>query len=212
MNTSKFTMNALMVIVLVFSVLGLVFTVWIYDLGEHAYLVSDYEAIEGTDLSIRYSTKEVSGIYRGAQNNDELMLEGNFGYDRGTTVREGHLYLNEYSYSDLDLVFCDAVAVDTKTFEKKTLMKNGMLRGRCASGELVCRGNCLLPSNMPDTNSLCRLYGMTSSKLDPSSKSAVVLFIDPASGEVVCSVVDEDAFSEDFDERWLSRTLEEVQQ
>ena len=209
MNNTKFTMNALLVIVTVFSVIGLLFTVGIYDMGEHAYLVTDYQVIKGTDLSIRYSTKEPSGIYRGSKYDDELVLEGNFGFDKGTTFREGKLYLNEYKYTDTDLTLCDVVCVDTDTLEKKVIMKNGMLRGCCASGELVCRGDCLLQSNMPETNSLCRLYAMTSSKLDPSSETAAVLFIDPASGDIVYTAEDP-AAPEDFDERWLSRTLEEV--
>ena len=209
MNSTKFTMNALLVIVTVFSAIGLLFTVGIYDMGQHAYLVSDYQEIEGTDLSIRYSTKDPSGIYRGSKYDDELVLEGDFGYDKGTTFSEGHLYLNEYRYTDTGLVLCDAVCVDTVTFEKKVIMKNAMLRGRCASGELVCRGDCLLQSNTPDTNSLCRLYAMTSSKLDPLSERATVVFIDPASGETVYTAED-DAAAVDFDERWLSRTLEEV--
>ena len=54
MNNAKFTINALLVIVTVFSAIGLLFTVGIYDMGQHVYLVTDYQAIEGTDLSIRY--------------------------------------------------------------------------------------------------------------------------------------------------------------
>lgn len=210
MNNTKFTMNALLVIVTVFSAIGLLFTVGLYDMGQHVYLINDYQAIEGTDLSIRYSTKDVSGIYRGPQNNDELVLEGNFGYDPGTTYSNGHLYLNEYRYTDTGLVLCDATCVDTDSFGKKVIMKNAMLRGLCASGELVCRGDCLLQSNMPETNSLCRLYAMTSSKLDPLSESATVLFIDPANGDIVYAAEDDSPSAEAFDERWLSRTLEEV--
>lgn len=210
MNNAKFTINALLVIVTVFSAIGLLFTVGIYDMGQHVYLVTDYQAIEGTDLSIRYSTKEPSGVYRGPQNNDELKLEGEFGYDAGTTFSDGHLYLNEYRYTDTGLMLCDAVCVDTDSFDKKVIVKNGMLRGRCASGELVCRGDCLLQSNMPAANSLCKLYAMTDSKLDPVSGRATVTFIDPASGEVVYTATDDNAQSDDFDERWLSRTLEEV--
>ena len=209
MNNTKFTMNALLVIVTVFSAIGLLFTVGIYDMGEHVYLITDYEPIEGTDLSIRYSTKEPSGIYRGQKINDELMLEGEFGYDMGTTYSEGKLYLNEYRYTDTGLVLCDAVCIDTDSFEKTVIMKNAMLRGRCASGELVCRGDCMLESNTPDANSLCWIYAMTSSKLDPLAEKTTVLFIDPASGDIVYTAADDTA-AKDFDERWLSRTLEEV--
>ena len=210
MNNSKFTMNALMVIVLVFSVIAMLFTVGIYDMGKHAYLISDYQKIKGTDLSIRYSTKDQCGIYRGSKYDDALVVEGNFGYDRGTSVCNGRLYLNEYSYSDMGLVFCDAVVIDTENFEKKVLMENAMLRGRCESGELVCCGECLMQVNAPDTNSLCKLYGMTSASIDPASGSATVAFIDPDSGEIVYSTKDDDGLKGNFDKRWLSRTLEEV--
>ena len=212
MNNSRFTMNALMVIVLVFSAIAMAFTVGIYDIGKHAFLISDYQPIPGTDLSLRYSTKDFCGIYRGPKYDDELVLEGNFGYDRGTTVGKGELYLNEYSYTNMGLVFCDAVAVDTETFEKRVLMKNAMLRGRCESGEIVCLGDCLMQTNSPGTDSLCKLYGMTDPDIDPLSGSATVLFIDPASGEIVYSVRDDNALSEDFDDRWLTHTLEEVRQ
>ena len=210
MNNTRFTVNALLVIVTVFSAIGLLFTVGIYDMGQHFYLVTDYEAIKGTDLSIRYSTKEPSGIYRGSQYDDELMLEGDFGYDRGTTYSEGKLYLNEYRHTNTGIMLCDAVCIDTESFEKKVIMKNAMLRGHCASGELVCRGECMLQTNMPSTNSLCRLYAMTSSNIDPMSDKATVLFIDSGSGDIVYTTEDDAASAEEFDERWLSRTLEEV--
>lgn len=209
MNNTKFTMNALLVIVTIFSAIGFLFTVGIYNMGQHVYLISDYEAIKGTDLSIRYSTKDPSGIYRGTKNDDELMLEGDFGYDKGTTFCEGRLYLNEYSYTNAGIVLCDAVCIDTESFGKKIIMKNGMLRGRCASGELVCRGDCMLQTNTPDTNSLCRLYAMTSAKIDPLPEKSTVLFIDAESGEIVYTAED-DTPAEAFDERWLSHTLEEV--
>ena len=210
MNNTKFTMNALLVIMTVFSAIGLLFTVGIYDMGQHVYLITDYQAIKGTDLSIRYSTKDPSGIYRGSKYDDELVIEGDFGYDKGTTFSEGRLYLNEYRYTDTRLMLCDAVCVDTDNAGKKVIVKNGMLRGRCESGELVCLGDCLLQTNMPETNSLCRLYAMTSPEIDPLSGSATVLFIDPASGEIVYTAEDDSASAEEFDERWLSRTLEEV--
>lgn len=211
MNKPKFTMNALLVAVFFFSLIAVYFTVEAYDLGEHAFLITDQQAIEGTDLSIKYSTKEPSGIYCGAKIDDGLMLEGNFGYDAGTTYSNGNLYLNEYDYSNADLVFCDAVCVDTESFDKKVIMKNAMLRGRCKSGELVCVGGSMLSPNKPDANSLCRLYEMTSSQLDPSADIVTVLFIDPTSGEVVYRAEGEENLTgKEFDARWINRTLEEV--
>ena len=44
LNNTKFTMNALLVIVTVFSAIGLLFTVGIYDMGQHAFLVSSTAA------------------------------------------------------------------------------------------------------------------------------------------------------------------------
>lgn len=210
MSKAKFTMNALLVVVIVFSAIGLFFTVGLYDMGEKAFLVVDRQPIKGTDLYIKYSTHEPGGIYRGPEYDDELLVEGNFGFDKGTIFDKGRLYLNEYRFTNTGLVLCDAVCIDTDSFEKNVIMENAILCGRCASGELVCLGDCLLSSNDPDTNSLCRLYSMTSSKIDPSSQSATVLFIDTASGETVYSMRDEDAWQEDPEERWLSRTLEEV--
>lgn len=211
MSRSKFTMNALLVAVFLFSLIAVYLTVEAYDLGEHAFLITDYQPIEGTDLSLRYSTKDISGIYQGSQQDDALKLEGNFGYDAGTTYSDGKLYLNEYDYSNADLVFCDAVCVDTESFEKKVIMKNAMLRGRCKSGELVCVGGSLLSTNKPDTNSLCRLYEMTSPQLDPVADSVTVLFIDPASGETVYKAEGEENLTgKEFDARWINRTLEEV--
>ena len=87
-------MNALMVIAPVFSVIAMLFTVGIYDMGKHAYLISDYQKIKGTDLSIRYSTKDQCGIYRGSKYDDALVVEGNFGYDRGTTVCNVFILMN----------------------------------------------------------------------------------------------------------------------
>ena len=211
MSKPKFTMNALLVAVFLFSLIAVYLTVEAYDIGEHAFLITDYQPIEGTDLSLRYSTKDPSGIYRGTQLDDELMLEGSFGYDAGTTYSEGKLYLNEYDYSNAELVFCDAVCVDTETFEKTVIMNNAMLRGRCKSGELVCVGDSLLSTNKPDTNSLCRLYEMTSPQLDPAADSVTVLFIDPASGEAVYRTEGEkDLTGKEFDVRWINRTLEKV--
>ena len=212
MNRSKFTMNALLLVVFFFSLIAVYFTVRAYDIGEHAFLITDYQAIEGTDLAIRYSNKDPSGIYRGPKYNDKLMLEGDFGFDQGTTYNDGKLYLNEYCYSDADLVFCDAVCVDTETFEATVIMENAMLRGRCESGELVCVGDCLLEVNKPGTSSLCKLYGMTSS-IDPASDCVTVLYIDPASGEVVYRAEGEKSLEgKEFDARWIHRTLEEVRQ
>ena len=51
------------------------------------------------------------------------------------------------------------------------------------------------------------------SKIDPLSGSVTVLYIDPASGEVVYRTEGETGLTEkEFDARWINRTLEEVRQ
>lgn len=213
MNNAKFTLNALLVVIMAFSAIGLLVTVNTFDAAGYMYSINDYHPIKGTDLWIRYATKEPSGIYKGMKNTAELKLEGRFGYDWGVAVCGDDLYLNEYFDSDAGLVMSDLVRVNMDTFEEETVCGNTILRGRCASGELVCISDCMLPSNMTKTNSLCKLYAMTDPELDPSSDGATVMFLDPSSGEVVYSVWDDHALTDKlFDKRYLIRTLEEVRQ
>ena len=212
MNNAKFTMNALLVIVLVFSAIGLFFTVGIYDMGQHVYLVSDYKQIKGTDLSIRYSTKEPSGLYRGTKNEDELLIEGNFGgNDSGIAVCGDKLYLNEYTFTDTGMMLSEVVMIDMNSFDEYSILKNAELRGRCASGELVCVGDCLPGPVTSDANSLRKLYCMTSGKLNSGEDAAVIYYIDPDSGEPVYSTSYDNGMSDkEFNIHWLLRTLEEV--
>ena len=65
-------------------------------------------------------------------------------------------------------------------------------------------------ANAPDTNPLCQLYAMTDGDLHPEGKGATVLFLDPDTGEAVYSVWDDEALTDSFEDRYLSRTLEEV--
>jgi len=212
MNNSKFTMNALLVIVIIFSAIGLFFTVGIYDMGSHVYLVTDRTEIKGTDLSIKYSTKEPSGIYRGSKYDEELVLEGSFGgNEEGIAVCGDKLYLNEYTFTDAGLTLSEVVMVDTDSFDEYAVLENAALRGRCASGELVCAGDCMSESDKPAVNSLCRLYAMTSAKLRPGSDTATVYYLDPDSGEPVYSTSYNNSMSDkEFEACWLSHTLEEV--
>ena len=134
-----------------------------------------------------------------------LRLAGDFGYDWGCAAADGALYLNEYRSTDLGLMLCDLVRVDTATFEKTLLAADTVLRGQCASGELVCLAGTMLPSDLPETNRLCRLYAMTG-----GGGECRVLFLDPASGQVVYSVREPEPLSADLEGKYLSRTLGEV--
>lgn len=209
MNDSKFSLNALLIVLMVFSALGLFVTDKLYDMAGQIVVMYNYAPIEGTDLGIKYSTLEPSGIYRGPENNGELVLEGDFGYDWGAAMIGDQLYINEYSTTSVDMTLCDLVRVDTKTFDKEVVQKNTILRGRCRSGELVCVGNAFLPSNKPEVNSLCKLYAMTANDVRADS-TIRILFIDPDSGEIVYSVADRNALTNVVKKKYLMHTLEEV--
>ena len=70
--------------------------------------------------------------------------------------------------------------------------------------------NCLPSSDYPATNAFCSLYALSAPDIRPESSYAEVLFLDPATGEVLFRIPDEEAQTEGFEERYLQRTLEEV--
>ena len=207
MNASRFSVTALVLIVIIVSAIGFFFTVAVDNLS-HREAVNAYYPIEGTELSVRYSTQRPSGLYTGSRAAGTLRLEGDFGYDWGAALEGDSLYLNEYNTTALGMMLCDLVRVDTATFEKEVLFRNAVLRGRCASGELVCLSGFLMPSNYPATNSLMKLYAMSSPGLAPDGGD--VLYLEPATGEVLYRVRDSGTAEEEFDARYLLRTLEEV--
>lgn len=209
MRETKLTLNAFLLVILLISAIFFFFTVRMVSLAFHP-AVNVFAPIEGTELSVCYSSIKPNGIYEGPQNTAVMKLEGDFGYDWGAAKTERWLYLNEYTASELGLTLSRLVRVDLESFEKQELLGDAILRGRCASGELVCLSDSLLPSNYPKTNALCRLYALAAPGLRPESDGARVLFIDPDTGEILYSVRDEEALAEGFEQRYLQRTLEEV--
>ena len=209
MNDSRFTSHSFVLVFTILTAIFLFFAVKLADLADHRP-VNDYYHIKGTEYAIRYSTLKTSGIYRGDKNTGTLMLEGLYGFDWGCAAEGDWLYLNEYSRSSLGLLFCRVVRVDMRSFEKEVLMENAILRGRCASGELVCLKGCLMPSAFPKTNVLCSLYAVTDPSLRPGDDGADVVFLDARSAETLFTVRDDAVFSDGFDARYLARTLEEV--
>ena len=209
MGNARFSVNGLLVIVIIFSAILFLFTLKLTDLA-YRPAVNEIYPVEGSDLTIRYSSQTPNGLYRGQSQTAPVLLEGSFGYDWGAAVAADKLYLNEYDTSDLGMVYCSLVRVDLNTLEKEVLRKDTILRGRCASGELVCLGDCLMLANAPDTNPLCQLYAMTDGDLHPEGEGATVLFLDPNTGEAVYSVWDDEALTDSFEDRYISRTLEEV--
>ena len=212
MKQSKFTFNAFLLIVLIFSILAFFFTHFISGMADVAwhYGVNDSYEIEGSDFSIRYSDKKPNGIYEGDPVNGVLRVEGVFGHDWGIALEGDYLYLNEYRTSTFGMTYCQLVRINIHTFEKEVLLRDTILRGQCTSGELVCVSNTLMPSVQPKTNAFCRLYAMTAAGIDPERDGGTVLFLDAADASVLYQTEDDQALTDVFEERYLLRSLEEV--
>lgn len=206
MDSPKFSLNAFLLVFILFSALLFFFTVKVMDIADRTP-VNSFTPIEGTELSVRYSSLEPNGICSGTENVNTLLLKGNFGTDWGAAAIGDRLYLNHYRTTDLGVLLSDVVCVDTDTFQETVLLRNAVLRGRCASGELVCLGGVLLSANYPEDNALCRLYSLTDGNL--LTDGATVFYLDPDSGEPLYTLRD-DMAGEDFETRFLDRTLAEV--
>ena len=209
MNDAKFSMNALLLIVIIFTAIGFFFTVKLGRLADHS-AVNEYYPIEGTELGVRYATELPSGLYRGSQYSRELLAEGTFGYDWGAAASEAGLWINEYTNTDLGLMHCRLVRLDPEDFHREVEMEDTVLRGKCASGELVCLRGCLLPVNVPEDNPLCALYCLGAGDIRADGSAAEVLWLDPDTGEILYRLRDPEAATEGFEERWLRRSLTEV--
>lgn len=209
LRNAKFNFNSLVLVVIVFSAIFFFFTVKLVKFADNT-AVNDYFAIEGCEYSVCYSNLRPNGIYVGDQNTGRLMLEGDYGHDWGAAVEGRVLYTNEYTATSFGQTLCRFVKIDLDTFQKEVVLTDAILRGRCASGELVCLGGFVMPTNHPKTNPLMGAYSLSSKIGRFRDNSAVVMFFDPVSGELVYSVTDENALAEDIDQIYLSRTLEEV--
>ena len=209
LRSTKFGMNALVLLVVIFSAIIFFVTIKLVDLAYHPAKNENY-VIEDTGLFVRYSSLKPNGIYRGDPVTGELMVEGRFGYDWGAAAVGDRLYINEYRTTDVGLMLCDLVRVDLESFEKVTVLRDTILQGTCVSGELVCIGKAVMPASYPQTNALSRLYAMTAGTDDPAKGGALVLFIDPETEEILYSVQDDEALTGDLEAKYLSRTLQEV--
>ena len=209
MNESKFTVNAAMIVISVFTAIILLVTVGLTNMRS-PFPTNEFYPIGDTPYAIRYSSYHPSGIYKGTQNNCTLLLEGTYGYDWGACLAGEKLYVNEYVMSDLGLIQVNLVRIDLSTLQKEVLREDTILRGVCASGEMVCVAGYLMPSNAPQTNALAPLYSMSSADISPKGTDALLLCIDPDTGETVYSTRTADALAEDFEARYLNLTLEEI--
>ncbi len=206
MNRAKFSFNAFLLIVILAAAVLFFVSITLAGLSDRS-AVNQYFPIEGSGLGVRYSDKKANGIYIGEEDySNALALEGDFGHDWGACAIGSSLYINEYRTSDLNLFFCDLDLVDTGSFSKQTLFKNTILRGQCASGELVCVKDYIPMASSPETNPLCGLYRFSSQAL---SDGPEIIFINPENAEVVGSLPF-DGSEDGFEEKYLSRTMEEI--
>ena len=208
MGNAKFSLNAFLLVVLLITGIAFFFTVHMVDMAS-LRVVNEYHPIEGTRAAVVYRSLEPSGIYEGDPVTGVLKLEGEFGFDWGMVRTGNTLYTNEYSRTSMGLVLCRVVRIDLSSYEKEVLLEDCVLRGRCASGELVCLGGAMLSSNLPRVNSLCRLYALAQPEIDGSGESAEVIYLDPASGAVLYRTADRQ-YAEGFEERYLQTAREEV--
>ena len=201
-------MSALILILILASAFGFFFSVKMVDFSARSY-ANDYLMIDDSEYAVRYSNQAPNGIYRGKfENTAELVAEGFFGYDWGAALSGDTLIVNEYGNTSLGLMLCDLVRIDLNTGKKEILLRDTTLRGRCASGELVCVSGVMMDVNAPKTNPLCAFFRLG----NPDSKpgTALISYLDPATGEVLYSVREKEFPDKIFEARFLDRTLEEV--
>ena len=209
MTQSRFTLNALLLVVAIMSALTFVITLILPSMADWS-AVNDFYRIEETDYAIVYSDIKPNGIYEGPEQTAVLRVEGTFGHDWGIVLDEPYLYANEYTSTQMGLMHCSLVRIDLRTYEKEIILEDAVLRGRCQTGELVCVAGFLMPSTFPETNSLCRLYAMTASNVDLGRTGMQIVFLDPSTAQAVGAVSGEDVPDEVFEERYINRTLTEI--
>jgi hypothetical protein len=208
MKNKKMSFNMILIVVACFSAIAFFFTVKLVNMADR-FPVNSFNRIEGTNFAIKYSSIEPDGLYEGDENTCELRVEGTFGYDWGSAVEGDYLYTNEYSVTTLGITVPQLVRINLKDFSKEVLLENTLLRGRCASGELVCQSNYIMPSNYPDTNPLCRLYAMSSDIKNVGSRFDII-YINPQNSQIEYTLENQADLGNKFELNFLEKTLEEV--
>jgi len=208
MKKARFSLNAFILVIIIFSAVIFFVTISLVDLA-NPLAVNERYPVEGTDLAVVYSNRIEHGLYEGPANTAVLRLPGRYGHDWGMAREGSALYMNEYLSSDIRLTYCRLVRVDLDTFEKQVIADDAVLRGRCASGELVYVSGQLLPSVYPETSVLARLYMLSA---PAAVNGAVIKVMDPVSGDISVSASDPKALSDGdlFDSLYIDRTLDEI--
>ena len=205
MKKTRFTFNSLLLITALFSALILFIGVTMVDMATLLPVEDEYR-IEGTDYFIRYSSFRPYGLYRWS----ELLCEGSFGYDWGAELVGDTLYCNEYKTTDFGLMVTDVVRIDMTTYKKTTLMRNAMIRGKCASGELIVYEGYISQSWNPDVNPFRPVFSISDGEIPKDPDAALVCWFDTSSERTVYSIADPAAQTDAREEYYISRTLEEV--
>lgn len=208
MKESKFSMNVLLVVVICFSAITFLITIKLMKTAGDTWAINDFYRIEDSEYAVRYSNLEPDGIYKGSENTNELVIEGNYGYDWGAVIEENTLYVNEYDSTDLGLMISNVVKINLDTKEKTVLFRDSALRGKCLSGELVIVDGFSSQSNHPDTNYLCKLYSL-SQRID-FDKNSEVIYYDTESSEVALRLKDFSVSEKTFEKNYINISLEEV--
>ena len=208
MNERKISMNRILVLVIFISAITFFISVKLSQTALKSFPTNLFSRIEDSFYAVRYSNLDPNGIYKGSENDNELIVKGNFGYDWGAVLVGDTLYTNEYSSTDIGLMLCKVVKINLKTGDKTTLFKDSIIRGRCASGEIVILDGFASQSNSPKTNSLCKLYSITSDV--NFNKKSTVSFFDIDKGKIVLTVENRSKNDKTFSMLYTERTLEEV--
>ncbi len=209
MKGEKFTLNSLILVVVLITGIFFFFSIKVVDVAEHS-AEFDFIPIEGTDLSVCYSNLRTNGIYQGDRVTGKLVVPGDFGHDWGVAAEGGTLFINEYTRTALSIMKCRVAKIELDGFKKTVFMDDAILRGRCASGELVMLGGYLMTSGYPKTNPLLKLYSISSPTIRTDEEGGLVTYVDPQTGKVLYSVWADAKLLAKFDSTFLDRTLEEV--
>lgn len=209
MRQTKFSMNAFVLVYILFSAAFLFVSVYLYDFADFSKSNDSYP-IEGTDLFVRYADHIPSGIYDGEETYSNCLIEGRYGYNGSAQVSGNQLFINEYHNTKYGFMISDLMCISTDDFRKRCVAEDAYLLGTCKSGELVFVRGTGLANWFVQTNGLYPLYLSSSSPSENLKEGPEVIYLDPVTSEEISAGHDPDALSEKRQNYYLSRTLSEV--
>ena len=209
MYREKFTYNAFVVTFIIFSAILLFFTVSVFDMSDTSIINESYK-IEDTNYYVRYTTHIPSGIYDSDEKLANLLIEGKYGYDWAAVHEGDYIYCSEYHSTTFGYMTSDLVKISLKDFSKQIIMKDAMLNGRCASGELICYKGVLMPNWFRNSNPLADIYAIGANSKIYEGNGALVCLLNPTNDEIVYEIEDKDALSENRTEFYRNSTLGEI--